>query len=104
MPRQRKPPKPHLSPEPTLQQRKLTHAATWIILDGGRQISTGLDASDLVGRDKAFADYIKRKHTASITRGPRSAENIPVADVLNLYVRDVVPKHSNPKKIIDVFK
>src|SRR5262249_35263423 len=26
------------------------------------------------------------------------------ADVLNLYVRDVVPKHSNPKKIIDVFK
>jgi len=33
-------------------------------------------------------------------RGPRSVDQIPVADVLNLYLRDIVPKHANPKATV----
>jgi integrase len=104
MPRQRKPPRLHPRPERRDKEGKLTHAATWIILDGGRYISTGLDASDIIGAQKALADYINRKHTESINKGPRSAESIPVADVLHLYLRDVVPTHANPKAAVRVFK
>jgi integrase len=104
MPRQRNPPRLWKRPERRDKSGKLTHSSTWIILDGGRQISTGLDASDVHGAQKALADYINRRHAEAITRGPRSAESIPVADVLNLYLREVAPKHSNPKKVVDVFK
>lgn len=104
MPRQPSPPRLWKRPERRDKSGKLTHSAAWIILDGGRQISTGLDASDVIGAQKALADYINRRHTESITRGPRSAEKVPIVDVLNLYGRDVVPKHTDPKKMIGVFK
>jgi integrase len=104
MPRQPSPPRLWKRPERRDNSGKLTHASTWIILDGGRQISTGLDASDVIGAQKALADYINRKHTESITKGPRSAENISVSDVLHLYVRDVAPTHANPKAAFRVFK
>jgi integrase len=74
----------------------VTHAAAWIILDGGRQFSTGVKADDLDGANKALAEYIGQKYTAAARSGPRRAENIPVADVLHLYLDDVVPKHSDP--------
>jgi integrase len=75
---------------------KLTHAATWIILDGGRQFSTGIDARDILGAQQALADYINKRHTDSIASAFRTADKIPVADVLNLYLQDIVPKHHNP--------
>jgi integrase len=104
MPRQASPPRLWKRPERRDKSGKLTHTSTWIILDGGRQISTGLDASDVIGAQKALADYINRRHTESITTRPRAADKIPVADVLNLYLRDIVPKHTDPKKMVGVFK
>jgi integrase len=104
MPRQQKPPRLYLRPDRRDKEGKLTHSATWIILDGGRQISTGFDAADVIGAQKALADYINKRHTESIAKGPRAAESIPVADVFNLYLRDVVPKHTDPRKMVGVFK
>ena len=87
---------PALAPSgPANAAGAITHTAIWIILDGGRQFSTGIHADDLAGGQQALADYINKKHTAGISNGPREIANIPVADVLNLYLRDVVPKHAN---------
>jgi len=104
MPRQPNPPRLWKRPERRDKSGKLTHTSTWIILDGGRQITTGLDASDVIGAQKALADYINRRHTETLGRSPRSAEAIPVADVLHLYLRDVVPTHAGPKKAHRVFR
>jgi integrase len=101
MPRQPSPPRLWKRPERRDKSGKLTHSAAWIILDGGRQISTGLDASDVIGAQKALADYINRRHAEAIASGPRSADKIPVADVLHLYVKNVVvPRHADPKKTL----
>ena len=100
MPRQAKPPRLYLRPERRDKDGRLTHASAWIILDGGRQYSTGIDARDILGAQKALADYINRRHAEAIASGPRSPNKIPVADVLHLYVKNVVPNHADPKKTL----
>src|SRR5262249_26760374 len=85
MPRQPSPPRLWKRPERRDKSGKLSHSATWIILDGGRQFSTGLDASDVDGANRALAAHINRQHEQAATTGPRSIEKIPVADVLNIY-------------------
>jgi len=96
MPRRASPPRLWKRPERRDKAGKITHAAAWIILDGGRQFSTGVKADDLDGANKALAAYIGQKYTAAARSGPRKAENVPVADVLHLYLDDVVPKHADP--------
>src|SRR5262249_23250164 len=44
------------------------------------------------------ADYIGAKYSTEARSGPRETHEIPVADVLNLYARDVVPKHANANR------
>jgi integrase len=100
MPRQPSAPRLWKRPERRDKDGRLTHAAAWIILDGGRQFGIGIDAHDILGAQKALADYINRRHFEAIASGPRSADKIPVADVLSLYLKNVVPKHADPKKTI----
>src|SRR5690348_14565009 len=66
---------------------RVTHAATYVILDGGRQFGTGCGALDTAGAEQALAGYIGRKYTKRVTSGPRSTTEIPVADVLAFYAR-----------------
>lgn len=98
MPRPAQPPRLWKRPERRDKKTgKITHAATWVILDGGRQFSTGVHADDPGGAGDALKDYLTERHTkAAAQSGPRPENRIPVADVLNLYARDVVPGHSNP--------
>ena len=100
MPRQAGPPRLWKRQERRDKAGHITHAATWIILDGGRQFSTGIDAGDIDGANRALVAHINRQYTAAIMSGPRPTSAIPVADVLTLYARDVVPRHANPKEAI----
>jgi len=97
MPRQAKQPRLWKRPVRHDKDGRLTHVATWIILDGGRQFSTGLDASDIAGANRALADHINRRHERAATSAPRRIDAIPIADVLNLYARDVAASCSNPR-------
>ena len=41
-----------------------------------------------------------RKHTAGAKAGGRDPAAIPIADVLNFYAEQVVPKHARPKETL----
>jgi integrase len=96
MPRQSKPPRLYLKREQRDASGRVTHAATYVILDGGRQFGTGCGALDTAGAEQALAGYIGRKYTKRVTSGPRSTTEIPVADVLAFYAREKMPKLANP--------
>jgi integrase len=73
------------------------HASVWLILDGKDQRSTGCPAHDIAGAECVLAKYIASKHArAARHAGSRDPDQIPVADVLTLYLIDVVPKHARP--------
>lgn len=71
--------------------------ATWIIVDGKRQVGTGLGAPDRREAEQRLAAYIIAKHAAP--RGERNLVEIPVADVLAIYLTDVAPGKANPAAI-----
>ncbi len=75
-----------------------SHAAIWIIKDGRYQRSTGCAAHDLVGAERALSVYLADKHTQAARSVSRDPDQVPIADVLAIYVRDVVPGHSRPKE------
>ena len=73
------------------------HAAIWIIRDGTDQQSTGCAAHDIAGAERALAKYLASKHArAARQAGSRDPDQIPIADVLTLYLTDIVPRHSRP--------
>lgn len=69
---------------------RISHAAVWIIKDGKHRESTGCTEHDLGGAGDALTAYLNEKHTAAADSGERPPAAIPVADVLNRYVRDKV--------------
>jgi integrase len=74
------------------------HGSIWIIRDGGGQTSTGCSAHDIAGAERALATYLADKHTKAARAFSREPDEIPIADVLTIYLRDVVPGHSRPKE------
>ncbi|RXH38742.1 integrase [Bradyrhizobium nanningense] len=63
---------------------KITHQATWIIRDNGRDVSTGCAADEIAAAEEKLRDYITSKH--SPTRRIRHIDDIAVADVLSIYL------------------
>jgi integrase len=63
---------------------KITHRATWIIRDNGRDVSTGCAADEIAAAEEKLRDYIASKYTAK--RRGRHIEDIPIADVLSIYM------------------
>jgi integrase len=70
--------------------------AIWIIRDRRHQHSTGLGAGDHSAAEARLAEYIASKYAP--TRRERSITQIPVADVIGIYLADVVPGQASPKK------
>ncbi len=97
MPASAKPPRLWKRPARRDKAGRVTHAAAWVILDRGCQFSTGCNADDIEGAQRALADYINKRHERAATGQPRRLEDIPIADVLNLYAKDVAAHCSNPK-------
>src|SRR5260370_5539512 len=76
-----------------------SYAAVWIIKDRGRQRSTGCLANDIEGAERALAKYLAGKHASAARQArDRDPDEIPVADVLTLYLTEIVPKRSRPKE------
>lgn len=70
--------------------------ATWIILDHGQHIPTGCSESDVEGANECLAAYIAEKHQP--IRKTRAIDAIAIAEVLTIYVKDVGPKATLPKR------
>ena len=63
---------------------KVTHQATWIIRDNGRDVSTGCSADEIAAAERKLEDYIASKYTPK--RRVRHIDDIPIADVLSIYL------------------
>jgi integrase len=98
MPRQPSPPRLYKRLERRDKDGRVTHAALYFILDGGRQFGTGCGVGDLRGAERALADYINRKHIEEARSGPRPTDKIPVADVLAIYAKEIAPVHAQPRR------
>lgn len=79
-------------------RKRAGRAAQWVIRDGSYQKGTGRPAHDLIGAERALAAYIAEKHVRTLRKVSRDPERIPIADVLTVYLRDIVPRHSRPKE------
>lgn len=62
--------------------------ATWIIKDGDKRVSTGCSLSDRQGAEASLAEYITSRYQPE--RGRRGIDAIPLADVIAVYLTDVV--------------
>ena len=62
----------------------ITHRATWIIRDNGRDVSSGCAADEIAAAEEKLRDYIATKYTPK--RRIRHIDDIPVADVLSIYL------------------
>lgn len=71
--------------------------AVWIIKDGNHRESTGCGVGDREEADRKLADYIISKYAPERKSSRRPAE-IPVADVINIYLTDKAPSHARPKE------
>jgi integrase len=80
-----------------LRQRR-GRKSVWVIRDGSRQKGTGCLAHDIVGAERALATYLAGKHVRGLRRGSRDPEQIPIADILTIYLTDIVPRHSRPNE------
>ena len=75
------------------------HSSVWLILDGNNQRSTGCPAHDIAGAERSLAKYLASKHAKTAREaGSRDPDQIPLADVLTLYLTDLVPKHARPEE------
>jgi integrase len=62
----------------------ITHQATWIIRDSGRDIGTGCAADEIAAAEQKLKDYIVSKHEPK--RKAQDIETIPISDVLSIYL------------------
>jgi integrase len=95
MPQRLKPPRLWLRPAQRNKQGAVTRPEFYVILDNGKQISTGTD--DMTVAEKALAAHVTSKHHRSISSGRRDIEYIAVADVITLYVDNVVGNHADKR-------
>ncbi len=87
---------PYLWLRPARERDNGVDPAIWIIRDGGRQRSTGFGQSDGPKAQAALADYIAEKYAPA--RRERGITEIPVADVISVYLADVAPQQARPEK------
>jgi integrase len=77
----------------------VTHAAVWYIKDDGRhRQSTGCGIDDRGRAEQVLAEYIARKRLEAMPRGARDPDQIPVADVIARYLRDVAATRARPQE------
>jgi integrase len=87
---------PYLWLRPARQRASGSDPALWIIRDAGHQRSTGFGVGERGEAERALADYIADKYTPA--RRERDIAEIPVADVINIYLADVAPNQARPEK------
>jgi integrase len=93
MPRERQPPR--LWKRPASKDR----ASVYIILDGGRQISTGCRANDDEGAKAAFATYLCKNFQQTKRIKERAASEVPIAEVVANYLTVKGDSVARPKEL-----
>jgi integrase len=78
-------PNPAKGPRLYLRAASGTRKAVWLIRDGAAVISTGCAESEVAAAERRLGEYLASKHTPH-RDGPRAAAEIPIADVLGIYV------------------
>jgi hypothetical protein len=68
----------------------------FLIRDGGRQFSTGCGEGEREEAERRLAAHIQAKYQP--VRRQRHISEIPIADVINIYLADVVPGQARPEK------
>ncbi|MEO1693898.1 MAG: site-specific integrase [Pseudomonadota bacterium] len=94
MPRQPKPARLYL------RNDKRGAGPRWIILHRGREYSTGCGFEDRAGAEAALADYLATHHEVPI--GIRRLDQIAIADVITVYLREHAPTVQHPGWIADM--
>lgn len=94
MPRPAKGPRLYLRKPRTRDGNR--YAASWVILDGRSEIGTGFSIGDRESAEIALTSYRQKKHQAP--RRERRIDEIWIADVIAIYLADVVPGHASPAK------
>lgn len=69
--------------------------AVWCIVDQGRRISTNCGEGAREAAERALAEYIAAKHDPAAKRA-RHPSQVPIADVLSVYLDEVAPKQARP--------
>src|SRR4051794_32563155 len=95
MPRSAKGARLWLEPEERSADGKLVRNAAWVIRDGKSKVRTGCARTDREGAEQALAEYIAKKYQVPRDRG-RHPSQVLVLDVLNIYLVDKAPTHSDP--------
>jgi integrase len=89
---------PRRSKGPRLYLRERQgRAASWVILDGQNELSTGCSADDRRGAETALAGYISKKHQPDWRNCHPS--QVLVADVLAFYGRERAPTLAHPELV-----
>lgn len=99
MPRARAGPRLWLKPAVEKDGRTIRRA-TWVIRDGSRMRGTGCGEADREQAEIALADYIIEQYQPPRSRN-RDPAHILVADVLNIYLADIVPHQARPGEAAD---
>jgi len=93
MPRPRKPARLQLRPASDDEPEQ------WVIRDGQSYIRTKCSETNREEAERRLAEYVAEKYQPERTK--RDLSKIPIADVINLYLLDVVPGLANPEKSIE---
>lgn len=75
----------------------VTENAVWVIRDGAKFRRTGCAEGDLAGAEQALAAYIQARHQPDRARD-RHPDQIEIADVLLIYIQEVVANHARPRE------
>lgn len=75
----------------------LVERAVWCIRDGSIKRRLGLGVGERAAAERKLADYIASKYEPE-RDGERNPSQIPIADVLNIYISDVVANVARPKE------
>jgi integrase len=89
--------RPRKSARLWLRPGRADRAATFVILDRGKEVSTGCGEGDLAGAERALQTYLTKKHDAAAAIRNCDPNQIMIGDAIALYWR----KHVNkPGKVL----
>src|SRR5947208_3951464 len=89
-------PRPRKSARLWLRPGRDDREAVWVILDAGKEISTGCGQGDVAGAEQALAVYVAQKHDPKQAARAGDPNQIKVADAISIYWTEHAQKLSRP--------
>lgn len=92
-----------LYPQPARRDETgaIIEGAVWVIRDGTVKRSTGIGVEDdqraPVEAERKLGEYLATKHAPS-REGPSPVHKLPIADVINVYIKDKAHGHARPEE------